>query len=168
MKQNNTYSKPQVFSLVILRYVIGWHILYEGIAKLLNPQWSSLDFLQQTQGVLSGFSSWVTSNPEVLGVVDFLNIWGLIAIGLGLLLGLFAKPAAIAGAVLIFLYYLNSPPLIGVEYDLPVDGNYLIVDKTLIEAVALCVLALFPTSRTFGFDALLVSRTRRINGGDKK
>lgn len=158
MQQRNSYSKLQLTSLVLLRFLIGWHILYEGIAKLLNPQWSSLSFLQQSHGVLSGFAEWATSSENILSVVDFLNIWGLIAIGLGLLLGLYARPAAIAGAVLIFIYYLNAPPLIGVEYILPVDGNYIIVDKTLIEAVSLCVLTLFPTSTIFGLDAFFIKR----------
>jgi len=161
MQQFNSYSKLQLTALLVLRYLIGWHILYEGIAKLLNPEWSSYSFLQQSQGVLSGFASWVTSRPDILNIVDFINIWGLIAIGLGLLLGLFARTSAIFGALLIFVYYLNAPPIIGVEYALPVDGNYLIVDKTLIEAAALCVLALFPTSRIFGFDDLLCRRKRK-------
>ena len=160
MQHKRKYSKLQLITLILLRYLIGWHILYEGIAKLLNPQWTSLGFLEQSQGVLSGFAQWVISNPGVLSVVDVLNTWGLIAIGLGLMLGLFARAASIAGAALIFVYYLNSPPLIGVEYILPVDGNYLIVDKTLIEAVALIVLALFPTSRVFGLDALLYKRKK--------
>jgi thiosulfate dehydrogenase [quinone] large subunit len=106
--------------------------------------------------VLSGFARWAISNPEVLNVVNFLNTWGLIAIGLGLVLGFFSKAASIAGAALLFVYYLNCPPVIGVEYALPVDGNYLIVDKTLIEAVSLCLLALFPTSKIFGLDALWI------------
>ena len=49
----------------------------------------------------------------VLNAVDFLNTWGLIAIGLGLILGLFTRAAAISGAILLFVYYLNNPPLIG-------------------------------------------------------
>jgi thiosulfate dehydrogenase [quinone] large subunit len=161
IKIKNIYSKLQLTSLVLLRFLIGWHILYEGVAKLLDPQWTSFSFLDQSQGILSGFASWVTSRSDILNIVDFLNIWGLIAVGLGLLLGLFARTAAFLGAFLIFVYYLNVPPLIGVEYALPVDGNYLIVDKTLIEAGALCVLALFPTSRIFGLDALLYSYKRK-------
>ena len=158
MKQKETYSNFQVTTLVILRLLIGWHILYEGIAKLLNPQWSSLGFLQQSYGMMSEFAEWVTSNPAILEVVDFLNTWGLIAIGLGLILGLFSRLAAIAGAVLLFIYYLNSPPLVGVEYAIPADGNNLIVNKTLIESVALVVVALFSTSHVFGLDAFRFSR----------
>ncbi|SHE40592.1 thiosulfate dehydrogenase [quinone] large subunit [Mariniphaga anaerophila] len=152
------YSKLQLTALVVLRFLVGWHILYEGIAKLLNPQWTSAGFLDQSQWILSGFADWVTSNAGILAAVDFLNTWGLIAIGLGLVLGLLSRPAAIAGAALVFVYYLNTPPLIGLEYALPVDGNNLVVNKTLIEAAALCVLALFPTSKIFGLDYFLAKR----------
>jgi len=147
--------------LLLLRFLIGWHILYEGIAKLLNPQWSSMEFLQESQWILSGFAQWIISDQGVLSVVDFLNTWGLIVIGLGLILGLFSRAAAVAGAILLFVYYLNTPPITGIEYTLPRDGSYLIVDKTLIEAAALCVLALFPTSKKFGLDAFI--KVRRKN-----
>jgi thiosulfate dehydrogenase [quinone] large subunit len=146
-----------------LRFLIGWHVLYEGFAKLVNPGWSSLGFLKESQWILSGFAGWIVSNPGVLSVVDFLNTWGLIAIGLGLILGFFFRAAAVAGALLLFVYYLNCPPLTGIEYSFPADGNNLVVDKTLIEAVALLVLALFPTGKLFGIDSLV---WRRKNKGE--
>ncbi len=155
MKQEHTYTKLQLTFLLLLRFLVGWHILYEGAAKAINPQWTSLNFLQESQWILSGFAEWVISNPNVLAVVDFLNTWGLIAIGLGVITGLFFKVAAIAGFLLLFMYYLNSPPLIGIDYVLPTEGHNLIVDKTLIEAVTLIVLALFSTSKIFGLDALI-------------
>jgi thiosulfate dehydrogenase (quinone) large subunit len=96
LKKVNSYSKLQLTSLVLLRFLIGWHILYEGIAKVLNPQWTSAGFLSESQWILSGFADWVTSNSGVLAAIDFLNTWGLIAIGLSLLFGLFARTAAIA------------------------------------------------------------------------
>lgn len=153
MEQKNLYSTLQLTTLLVLRFLIGWHILYEGIAKLLNPQWTSAGFLNESAWILSGFADWVLSNTGVLATVDFLNTWGLICIGLGLVLGLFFRVAAITGAALVFVYYLNTPPLIGLAYVLPADGNNLIVNKTLIEAASLCVLAFFPTSNVFGFDA---------------
>ena len=156
-----TFTKPQLASLLVLRFFTGWHILYEGTAKALNPQWSSLGFLQESQWILSGFSEWIISNPGVLAVVDFLNVYGLIAIGLGLIAGLFFKVAAIAGALLIFMYYLNSPPVIGIEYAMPSEGHNLIINRTLIEAVALVVLALFSTSNIFGLDALISNPNKK-------
>ena len=146
MENKKTYTTLQLTTLVALRFLIGWHLLYEGLSKLFNPLWSSKGFLNESQWILSGFADWIMSNSGVLNVVDFLNTWGLIAIGFGLILGLIARTAAIAGALLLLMYYLNNPPLIGLEYSVPTEGNYLLVSKTLIEAVALFLLALFPTS----------------------
>jgi thiosulfate dehydrogenase [quinone] large subunit len=50
---------------------------------------------------------------------------------------------------------LNNPPLIGLEYSVPSEGSYLIVSKTLIEAMALIVIAVFPTSSVFGLDMFI-------------
>jgi len=157
MKKNQTFSSLQITILVIFRLLIGWHILYEGLAKLLNPGWSSFGFLSESKWILSGFADWIISNKAVLDVVDFLNIWGLIAIGTGLILGLFTRVAAFAGVFLLLLYYLNNPPFIGMEYILPMEGSNLIVNKTLLEIVGLLVLAFFPIHTKFGLDALFVN-----------
>ena len=162
MKNYKPFSNLQLTTLVVLRIIIGWHLLFEGFAKLLNPNWSSVGFLRESQWIMSGFAHWVTSNGGVLNVVDFLNTWGLIAIGLTLILGLFSRTGAFLGAALLFVYYLNNPPLTGIEYSLPTEGNNLIVNKTLIEAVALFMLALFPTSHIVGLD-LFINRTRKKN-----
>ncbi len=156
MKSIKTFTTFQLTTLVLLRLMIGWQILYEGISKLIIPNWSSAGYLRESQWVLSGFSNWIISHDGVLQVVDLMNTWGLIAIGLGLILGLFARLAAIAGAALIFVYFLNSPPLLGLEYSLPADGNYLIFNKTLIEAVGLLILVAFPTSSIFGLDMFML------------
>ena len=152
MKETTNYTKWQLTALVVLRLLIGWHLLYEGFSKLLIPNWTSFGFLQESKWILAGFARYCLAHENVLAVVDFMNTWGLIAIGLGLILGLFTTLAALAGAFLLFLYYSNNPPFIGLEYSVPTEGNYLVVSKTLIESIALVVLALFPTSRIFGLD----------------
>jgi thiosulfate dehydrogenase (quinone) large subunit len=164
--RNHTYTNIQLTSLLVLRFLTGWHILYEGTAKALNPQWSSAVFLQESQWLLSGFAEWVVSNPGVLAIADFLNTWGLIAIGLGIITGLFFRIATITGSVLLFIYYLNSPPLVGMEYTVPSRGHNLIVDNNLIEAAALFILAVFPTSRIFGFDAFIIGTKTREQTGE--
>jgi thiosulfate dehydrogenase [quinone] large subunit len=162
MTKTKPFSNLQLTALVVLRLFIGWHLLFEGLSKLMNPHWSSVGFLRESQWILSGFANWVTSNASVLNAVDFLNTWGLIAIGAGLILGLFSRTAAIFGAILLLMYYLNNPPLTGLEYSVPAEGNYLIINKTLIEAVTLFVLAIFPTSHIIGLD-LLVQRMKNRN-----
>jgi thiosulfate dehydrogenase [quinone] large subunit len=149
------YSKFQKAALVVLRIFIGWHFFYEGLAKLINPYWTAAGYLAESQGWFSGWFLRIASNPSALAVVDFLNVWGLIVIGLGLMLGLFARPATIAGIVLLALYYVAAPPFAGYTYGMPAEGSYLVVNKVLIELAALCVLLAFPTSKVFGFDGLI-------------
>jgi len=163
MKDIRTYTLSQLFVLVILRFLIGWHLLYEGISKLIDPGWTSSGFLQESKWILSGFSHWILSNSSVLHTVDLLNTWGLIAIGAGLIVGLFTRMAAISGTLLLLVYYLINPPLIGLEYSVPFEGNYLIVSKTLIEAVALFALVLFPTSSIIGLDVYVTRFKNRKN-----
>ena len=150
------YSSQQLLSLTILRVLIGWHFLYEGVAKLFTPGWTSAGFLSESKWILSGLTNWIITHNGVLHVVDFLNAWGLVAIGAGLILGLFSRPAAIAGTLLLLIYYLCTPPLIGIEYTVPPEGSNLIVSKTLIETVAMFLLVIFPTSQIIGLDMFLL------------
>ena len=151
-------NNAQLYGLVILRVIVGWHILYEGVAKLINPYWSSAAFLLDSKWVFSGIAKWIVSNPILLTISDYVNVWGLTIIGFCLMLGLFSRYACIGGMVLISLYYLFSPPLLGLEYSRPGEGSYLIVNKNLIEIFALYILFLFPTSHKIGFDRLFQSK----------
>ena len=74
------------------------------------------------------------------------------------MLGVFSRYACVGGMVLISLYYLFSPPLLGLEYSRPGEGSYLIVNKNLIEIFALYILYLFPTSHRIGLDRLLQNK----------
>ena len=82
------FSKIQTLFLTLLRIIIGWHLLYEGIAKLLIPDWTAAGFLATSRWWFSGVFHWIAGNPEIMKIVDILNIWGLILIGLGLVLGI--------------------------------------------------------------------------------
>lgn len=157
------YTSWQLILLVLLRLTIGWHFLYEGIVKLINPDWSSAPFLLDSQGFMSNFFYGLANNTGLLHVVDFLNIWGLILIGAGLILGTFTRIASIAGIVLLGFYYLSHPPFVGLTYAIPDEGNYLIVNKNLIEMFALAVLLVFPTGHIIGLDRFL-SRLRPVSG----
>lgn len=145
----------QLAVLVILRVAIGWHFLYEGIQKVSNPAWTSAPYLADSQWILGDLFQWIAATPSVLAVVDFLNAWGLTLIGLGLMLGCLGRVAAVSGIILLGLYYLAHPPFIGIETGLPTEGNYLFVDKNLVEMLALMVLTLFPTSQIIGLDRLI-------------
>lgn len=149
---SNTFTRWQNISLVLMRVLIGWHLLHEGMVKLLDANWTSLDYLKESKWILSGIFTYITEHPGVLKVVDCINIWGLIAIGISLIIGLFTRYAILTGIVLLSLYYLASIPIPGFIYSSPMEGNYLIVNKTLIETSALIVLLFFPTSKYIGLD----------------
>ncbi|MDT8392803.1 MAG: DoxX family membrane protein [Bacteroidales bacterium] len=153
-----TYSNAQIGWLVILRLAIGWHFLYEGLAKLLNPNWSSAGFLLDSGGFMKDFFHSLASDPAKVNIIDWLNIWGLILIGLSLILGMLARPAIISGIALLALYYLSHPPFVGIRYAVPTEGSYLVVNKTLIELIAMAVLYVFPSSKYIGIDRLIFKR----------
>ena len=152
---NLDYSTYQLSGLVVLRVLIGWHFLYEGIAKLLNPYWSSAAYLLDSKWLLSGLAETIVSDPVLLSISDYVNMWGLTLVGLSLMLGLLSRYGSLVGMTFICLYYLFAPPLLGLEYGRPGEGSYLIVNKNLIEACALWVLYCFPTSHIVGLDRFL-------------
>ena len=158
MTKETDYSKWQLWSLVILRVAIGWHFLYEGIVKLLNPNWSSLGYLMDSQGLFAGMFHSIAGNPTLLNVMDFINVWGLLLIGAGLIVGLFTRIASIAGMVLLAFYYLSHPALIGANFAMPTEGNYLWINKNLIELLTLWVIVLFPTWKIIGLDRFLFNK----------
>jgi len=92
-------------------------------------------------------------NQGALHVVNLMNAYGLTVVGACLILGL-ATPLACLGAIaLLGLYYVASPPWIAV---LPrmTEGNYLVVDKNVVEFLAVLVLLAFNTGRIAGLDVL--------------
>lgn len=155
MEQKGIANKSYLTWLTVLRVLIGWHFFYEGLVKLYNPNWTSVGYLMDSQGFMADFFINLATNPAVLPVVDFLNIWGLMAIGLGLILGLFTRVALWSGIVLMAFYYLSHPPFVGLQYALPMEGNYLVVNKILVEMVAMVILLFFPTGRYVGLDRLV-------------
>ena len=155
LSTSNVIDDLQLYGLVVLRVLIGWHFLYEGIAKLLNPYWSSAAFLLDAKWIFSGLAKWIVSNPSILSLVDNLNMWGLTLIGACLILGLFGRHVSMLGMLLVLVYYLFTPSFWWLEYARPGEGSYLVVNKNLIEACALFVVYLFPTSELIGLDRLV-------------
>ena len=77
-------------------------------------------------------------------IVNFLNVWGLILIGTALFLGIFIRIAAVSGIALLLLYYFAYPP-----FNVPLflsnpEGHYWIINRNLIEAIALCLVSFYP------------------------
>ncbi|MBN1479948.1 DoxX family membrane protein [candidate division KSB1 bacterium] len=156
-----------IFVIVLLRLLIGWHFLFEGVSKILMPEWTSAGYLQNSRWILADFFHMLAANPALLQIVDILNIAGLTLIGLCLILGLFTRLASLVGVFLLALYYIANPPLVGFDFGLPAEGSYIVVNKNLIEMAVLLALAIFPASYHWGFDRLIFCLRRRSESAAK-
>ena len=152
MKDSYQIDWKKLF-ISILRMSVGWHFLYEGVSKLVISDWSSYSYLANSTGPLSGFYHWLASSTEILKIVDILNVYGLILIGIGLFIGIFSRIAAISGAVLLVLYYFAYPPFGSSLYNTG-EGHLFIVDKIFIEVMVLLFLV-FCNEKGFGVDILI-------------
>lgn len=151
MIKPENYSRSQLFCLVTLRLVIGWHFLYEGVVKVLNPNWSAQHFLMDSDGWFAPVFEYL-ANSAALPVVNTLNIIGLLLVGISLMTGFLSRYASIGGILLLSMYFLSHPPFVGADYIMPSEGSYLWIDRNIVEIFALLVLIYFPTSRIIGLD----------------
>jgi thiosulfate dehydrogenase [quinone] large subunit len=158
----------QQFSLVLLRTLVGWHFLYEGLYKLWSPAWSregaplapwsALGYLRgAASGPLADLFHGL-AGTRLLAFIDTVMPIALVLVGLSLMLGFFTR-AGVAGALgLLTLFYLSSIPTSGVHQP-GAEGAYLLVNKNLVELAAVLVLLGFDTGRIAGLDLLRIRRT---------
>jgi len=158
----NFRNKYVPIFLALLRIAIGWHFLYEGAVKVINPEWTSQQFLEGSRWIFGDFFRWMASSDSILKIVDIANEYGLILIGIGLTAGLFTRISAWSGAALLLMYYLAYPPFGGFSYGAVSEGNYFIVNKNLVEFFALIVLGITQSGHFFGIDML---RSRERSSG---
>lgn len=140
MKQN------QKIMLLVSRVLIGWLFFYAGITKVLNPEWSAKGYLMGAK-TFASFYQWLAS-PANIGWVNFLNEWGLTLIGLSLILGIWVRWSALAGAIMMILYWFP-------DLSFPYVGHGFIVDEHIVYASTLLLLKKFNAGAHFGVDALL-------------
>jgi thiosulfate dehydrogenase (quinone) large subunit len=162
-------SSTQAIFLIVLRTLIGWHFLYEAYFKIVSPAWSpsggpltpwsSAGFLKGASGPLAGIFQGFVNAGRTPWIDRTVKI-ALLLIGLSLILGLFTKVGSWAALFFLSLFYLLYVPTMGVPQP-NMEGTYLIVNKTLIEAAAVAVLIAFNTGNIAGLDLLLVRRNLR-------
>ena len=152
---DDTLPRPAMIAITLLRVVIGWHFLYEGVSKLTSTTWSAAGYMKASRGPLAEFFRWIASQPHLLDSANLITMYGLTIVGVLLILGLFTRLAAAGGIGFILLFYLCNPPFIGYFYAIPTEGTYLIVNKNVVELCALAVILLTGTGRFAGLDGLL-------------
>jgi thiosulfate dehydrogenase [quinone] large subunit len=158
----------QQSALVLLRTLVGWHFLYEGLFKLWWPAWSregsplprwtSAAYLHAASGPLSSLFHRLADSP-LAPAVDRLLPVALLAVGLSLMLGLFTRAGCLGALFLLGLFYLSAVPTAGVP-QAGAEGAYLLVNKNLVEAAAVLVVLSFGTEGLAGLDLLWRGRAR--------
>ena len=152
MKNEYTINWTKFF-ITALRVAIGWHFLYEGISKLFIVNWTAYSYLANTSGFFSGLYHWLASSEVLIKIVDIINIYGLIFIGVTLFVGFFSRLAAIGGVILLTLYYFAYPPFGTSLFNID-EGHIFIVDKIFIEGVALLFI-IFYKDKGFSIDTIV-------------
>lgn len=152
-------GNPVKLLFTLLRLLIGWHFLFEGISKLAVPGWSSAPYLMESKWLFSGFFHWIVAHPSALALTDSLNIWGLILVGTGLFIGLFTRISAWAGILMLLFYYVANPPFI--PSSIPVQGHFFLVNINLIEVAVLLIIAFFNREYFWSVDRLIRDRLIR-------
>jgi uncharacterized membrane protein YphA (DoxX/SURF4 family) len=140
--------------LTLIRILIGWQFLYEGLIKIFNPAWTARPFLEGSRWIFGDLFRWLISGDTGMWLVDAANAYGLTLIGLALILGIFTRLAAWGGVALLMMYYIAYPPFGGFSYGSPSEGSYLIVNKNMIELFVLVMLALTDSGKFYGLDGL--------------
>ena len=148
-------SRGPMIAITVLRVLVGWHFLYEGIAKLTSASWSAAGYLKQSRGPFADLFRWLAAQPDLLAAANLITMWGLIAVGVLLILGLFTRLASLGGIGFILLFYLCNPPFVGYFYSIPVEGSYLIVSKNLVELGALVVILVTGSGQFAGLDRIV-------------
>jgi uncharacterized membrane protein YphA (DoxX/SURF4 family) len=148
-------KKSTVYLMTLLRVLTGWYFLYEGIVKLMDPGWSARYYLLGSRWIFAGVFHQMAESSVIIGVVDFLNVWGLILIGLSLLTGLLVRWSSLAGFVLLMFYFVAYPPIPGYTFGALMEGSYLWINKTLLQALVLLVFVFLPNQLFFGLDRLI-------------
>jgi thiosulfate dehydrogenase (quinone) large subunit len=163
--EDGKLSRWSMMAITVLRVFVGWHFLYEGIAKLTSASWSAAGYLRQARGPFADLFRWLAGQPNLLANADLITMWGLTAVGLLLMLGLFTRLASLGAIGFIVLFYLCNPPFVGYFYSIPSEGSYLIVNKNLVELSALVVVLVTGSGRFAGLDRIvhgLIGRRPRL------
>jgi thiosulfate dehydrogenase (quinone) large subunit len=159
--ESMTFGRAPLIAITVLRVLVGWHFLYEGLSKLTAPSFTAAGYLKQAKGPLAGAFHSLAANPNLLANADLMVMWGLTAVGALLILGLFTRLASLAGIAFVLMFYLAAPPWIGYFYAIPTEGSYLIVNKNLVEVAALAVIFFTGSGRFAGLDRILSGLIRR-------
>ena len=159
--ESMTFGRAPLIAITVLRVLVGWHFLYEGLSKLTAPSFTAAGYLKQAKGPLAGVFHSLAASPDMLANANLITMWGLTLVGACLILGLFTRLASVIGIAFVLMFDLAAPPWIGYFFAIPTEGSDLIVNKNLVEVAALAVIFFTGSGRFAGLDRILHGLIRR-------
>jgi len=165
----NGLDRSRAYGIVALRVMVGTAFLWAGLAKFFAATpFSAAGFLKfGTSGTLGwpfeaiekganptvGFWTGLAANGTVLSVINFLVVFGEIAVGIALILGVATRFAGVMGFVMMALFSVAAW-----------DFAHGLFNETVILGIASLALGLIRAGEVYGLDAIvevqpLVKRT---------
>lgn len=139
------HARPKLL-IFLLRVSLGWIFFYSGLMKILDRSWSAKGFLR-TAKTFPELFQWFAQPQNILWV-DMANKWGQVLIGTALILGVAVPIAAVAGVLLMVLYYFP-----GLRFPYVGQQGFLI-DQHVIYALALLLLMRLRAGNYWGLGSL--------------
>lgn len=140
-------SVHKKIALFMMRIGLGWLFVYAGWSKVVTfftaaPDWTATGFLMGTEGRPFEAMFQVMANNVV---IDYLNAYGLLLIGIAIVLGVLVRWASFWGVLMMLLYWAAVYP----------PEHALLVDDHIIDALCFVVLASLGAGRAWGLDGWL-------------
>ena len=152
IEQPTTVSRSQGLvanAIFFLRLAMGWTFLVAGVSKVFDPEWSAAGYLQfaiPEGNPFMGMWATMAGNP----LIDGLNAWGALLIGISLLLGALTRWSAAWGIVMM-LFYWASTRTGGLLQGFPSEHGF-VIDDHIIYALVLLLLIAVRAGRDRGLD----------------
>lgn len=161
----DTVSRARERGLVVLRVVLGFGFLFAGLEKVLElggtGPFSAAGFLARaTAGSVPNMVGhvaatmvhnptrqlWVdlAANTTAVGIINFLVVFGEVAIGAALILGVATRLSGVLGALMMFLFWIANWSF--------ANG---FINEQFVYGLLAAVVAYGSAGRTFGLDAIL-------------
>lgn len=96
------------------------------------------------------------AKEKPIAFLDRVTMWTITIVGACLIFGVATPLACIVGAGFLLMTYLSHPTVPWLPLPPNTEGNPLFINKNIIEMLALLVIAVHPSGRWLGLDALLV------------
>ncbi len=144
------FEKPERLLILLLRLGMGWVMLYAGMSKIIDTSWSFAPQLLKSN-YLQHVIAWLTL-PDNIVWVDFFVRWGMVLIGLGLIIGLAVRYASWFGIFLTMCFYilaLDVPEVTGSVF------RSFLIDEHIIYVLVFLLLIGTRAGEVWGVDRFL-------------